>query len=254
MKKEQIPPVEQRANLLDFPGYELLKRQETALKSSIKKGRRKMTMPSVNLHVIEHSLAVDKVALIRDKKTSTAELRRLIKELSIILTCEATKNLSMKRDTVDTPMEDGITVDRIKQQIVLVPILRAGLGMLDGCLKIIPDAGIGHLCIQRDEATLEAKQYYKKLPPDLSDSNVFLLDPMLATGNSAVCAIDILKEAGAKKHISFVCVIAAPEGVNQVTNHHPGVEIFTAILDRELDENGFILPGLGDAGDRLMGT
>lgn len=209
--------------------------------------------PKMNqIHVVDHPLIHHKMALIRQSSTSMKHIRELIEEVSIILAYECTKKCELKQITINTPFEN-MTAQKMVHDIVLVIILRAGIGMLSGFLKIIPNAKIGYLGIYRNEQNLRPVEYYLKLPNNLTDTDVFLLDPMLATGGSAVYAISLLKKQGAQ-HINLVCLITAPEGVEFVKKKHPDIEIYTAVLDRELNKKGYILPGLGDAGDRLMGT
>lgn len=204
------------------------------------------------IKIVDHPLIHHKMALIRQSSTSVKHFRELTEEISIILACETTKNCKLKQIDVNTPLENMVAQE-ILNDIVLVVILRAGMGMLTGFLKIIPNAKIGYLGVYRNEQTLQPVEYYKKLPPNLSKANIFLLDPMLATGGSAVHSISILKEQGAQQ-VSLVCLIAAPEGVKYVNKKYPAVKMYTAALDRELNDVGYILPGLGDAGDRLTGT
>jgi uracil phosphoribosyltransferase len=206
-------------------------------------------------HVTEvaHPLARHKLGLLRDRMTSTADFRRLVDELTLLLTYEATKDLATEEVEVDTPLE-RTTVQRISgKKVAVCPILRAGIGMLDGVLSLIAGARVGFIGLYRDEETLEAIEYYVKLPQDVAERDVIVLDPMLATGNSTTAAIDTIKRAGASS-IVLVSIIAAPEGIERLTSAHPDVRIVVAEIDRSLNERGFIVPGLGDAGDRLFGT
>jgi uracil phosphoribosyltransferase len=202
--------------------------------------------------VIKHPLVQHNLARLRDERTTPPEFRQLLGEIAALMTYEATRSLRVKKISVRTPMEKT-TGAQLEKEIVLVPILRAGLGLLDGILKMIPHARVGFLGLKRDEATLQPHHYYQSLPKNLSRSEVILIDPMLATGGSAVAAIDLLRQEGAK-NIRLVSLVAAPEGVACVRKKFPNLPIFTAALDRQLNKKGYILPGLGDAGDRLFGT
>jgi len=205
-----------------------------------------------NVHAANHPLIHDKISKLRDKKIGTQQFRQLIQELSIILAVESTAQCLLKKVIVNGHFEIT-TGQQISRDIILIPILRAGLGMIDGFLKLIPNARIGYLGVYRNEKTLEPVAYYKNLPPKLEDSEIFVLDPMLATGGSAVYCLSLIKKYGGG-NISLVTVVAAPEGIERVQQNHPDVTIVTASIDRELNEQGYILPGLGDAGDRLNGT
>jgi uracil phosphoribosyltransferase len=209
-------------------------------------------IPSVPLHLIQHPVALDTLVALRDKTTPAIEFRRLARRISLLLAMEATRDLSTAAVRVETPLElaDG---QMLKSDVVVVPVLRAGLGMLEAVLELLPRARVGHIGLQRDERTAIASQYYSKLPQDLSQSVALIVDPMLATGGSAVSAIAMLQQAGAKD-IRLVCIVAAPEGLAAVESAHPGVHVFTPVVDRELNARKFILPGLGDFGDRLYGT
>ena len=202
---------------------------------------------------VSHPLALHKLGLLRDAHTSTADFRRLVNELTLLLTYEATKGLVTEDVEVETPLE-RTTVPRISgKKVAVCPILRAGVGMLDGVLSLISGARVGFIGLYRDEETLEPHEYYVKLPPDIAEREVIVLDPMLATGNSTTAAVDVIKRAGATS-IRLIAIIAAPEGIERVTSAHPDVAIVVAAIDRGLNERGFIVPGLGDAGDRLYGT
>lgn len=203
-------------------------------------------------HVFEHPLIDHKLTIIRDKNTDTKAFRESVNEIAALLTYEITRDLPLKEKVIETPVSTTKGFE-LKDKIVIVPILRAGLGMVEGIHGLIPNAKIGHVGIYRDEKTLEAKQYYAKFPEEIKDSTVLLLDPMLATGNSTVKAVDILLENGAK-NIIFVGIVGSPEGVKTLQISHPNVKIYLASLDEKLNENGYIVPGLGDAGDRLFGT
>ena len=206
-----------------------------------------------HLTVVDHPLVQHKLSLMRDKTTSTAEFRRLLREISQLLAYEITRNLPMTTQAVETPMEwmDAPVLDGKK--LALISILRAGNGLLDGVLELIPSARVGFVGLYRDEETLEPVQYYFKVPEGLEDRLVIAVDPMLATGNSSAAAIDLLKQAGAT-NIRFLCLLASPEGVARMKEAHPDVPVVTASLDKGLDDRGYIVPGLGDAGDRMFGT
>ncbi len=203
--------------------------------------------------VVDHPLVQHKLSLMRDRTTPTAEFRRLLREISLLLAYEATRDLPLGSVAIETPLEPGNFPLLAGKKVCLVSILRAGNGILDGMLDLLPSARVGHIGIYRDPRTLQAVEYYLKLPEDLPERDVILVDPMLATGNSAVAAISRLAELSARS-IKFVCLVAAPEGVDNVLGVFPDVSIFAAALDRCLDAAGYILPGLGDAGDRLFGT
>ncbi len=205
------------------------------------------------LHLIDHPLVQHKLTLLRRKEASTNSFRRLVNEISALLAYEVLRDIPLHDIEIDTPMETmtGRVIDGKK--LVFVSILRAGTGILDGMLAVVPGARVGHIGLYRDPKTLVAVEYYFKMPGDLHERDVVVVDPMLATGNSAVAAVDRLKEAGPKS-IKFVCLLACPEGLAALADAHPDVPVFTAAIDRQLDEHGYILPGLGDAGDRLFGT
>jgi uracil phosphoribosyltransferase len=206
----------------------------------------------VPVHLVDHPVAHDALALLRDRTTNASHFRRLAHRVSLILAMEASRDLPVTTGRVDTPLETT-AAHRLEADVVVVPVLRAGLGMLEAVLEILPHARVGHIGLQRDEATAIASQYYKKLPADLSRSTALIVDPMLATGGSAVAAIAMLQKAGTQD-IRLVCIVAAPEGIAEVERAHPGVHIFTPVIDRELNDQKYILPGLGDFGDRLYGT
>jgi uracil phosphoribosyltransferase len=210
-------------------------------------------MPQPLLTVVDHPLVRHKLSLMRDVGTSTVKFRRLMHEISLLLAYEATRGLPVEEVAVQTPLERGNFPVLAGKKLCLVSILRAGNGILDGMLDLLPSARVGHIGLYRDPHTLAAIEYYLKLPDDLAERDVILVDPMLATGNSAVAAISRLTELNARS-IKFVCLVAAPEGVANVHRIFPKVAIVAAALDRGLDEHGYILPGLGDAGDRLFGT
>lgn len=206
-----------------------------------------------HLTVVTHPLVQHKLSIMRDKNTSTASFRRLLHEISQLLAYEITRELDMTTKTIETPMETMDAPILEGKKLALISILRAGNGLLDGVLELIPAARVGFVGLYRDEETLEPVQYYFKVPENLEDRLVIAVDPMLATGNSSAAAIDLLKQAGAK-NIRFMCLLAAPEGVARMKEAHPDVPIVTASLDRCLNDKGYILPGLGDAGDRMFGT
>lgn len=208
---------------------------------------------SEHLTIVKHPLVQHKLTLMRDKGTSTAGFRRLLHEITQLLAYEITREMPLTTTTIETPMEDMESPILAGKKLALVSILRAGNGMLDGVLELIPSARVGFVGLYRDEETLQPVQYYFKVPKGLHDRMVIAVDPMLATGNSSVAAIDLLKKEGATD-IRFLCLLAAPEGVARMKEAHPDVPIVTASLDRELNEKGYIMPGLGDAGDRMFGT
>jgi uracil phosphoribosyltransferase len=206
----------------------------------------------VALHVIDHPIVHDALMELRDARTAPPAFRRAANRISVLLAAEALRALPSEVSTVITPL--GPAQGRIvATDVVVVPVLRAGLGMLDAVLELLPSARVGHIGLQRDEATAIASRYYSKLPPGLADSHVLMIDPMLATGGSAVAAIDLIKAAGARD-ISMICIVSAPEGVALLEQHHPDVAVYTPVIDRELNAHKFIVPGLGDFGDRLYGT
>jgi uracil phosphoribosyltransferase len=202
---------------------------------------------------VDHPLVQHKLGLLRDRETETHLFRQLVDELTLLLTYEATKDLATEEAEVETPLE-RTEVRRISgKKVAICPILRAGMGMLDGVLSLISGARVGFIGLYRDEETLEAVEYYVKLPSDIAERDVILLDPMLATGNSTAAAVAKVKEAGATS-VRLIALIAAPEGIEHIQEQHPDVRIVVASIDRALNEKGYIVPGLGDAGDRLYGT
>jgi len=204
------------------------------------------------LHILDHPLIQSKLTRMRDRRTDNEAFRQLLDELTALMVYEITRDYPLRERRIETPLES--TVGRgIDVRVVLVPILRAGTGMLDGVLHLVPMAKVGHIGLYRDPTTLDPVEYYCKLPPHLEESQIILVDPMLATGGSAIAATDVVKREGGKK-IQFLCLVAAPEGVATYSAAHPEVPIYTAALDRQLNEKGYILPGLGDAGDRIFGT
>ena len=206
-----------------------------------------------NVHVLEHPLIRHKLAIIRNKNTDTKQFREIIKELAMLMAYESFKDVPTQDVVVETPLETTTQTVVKENSIAIVPILRAGLGMVDGILTLFPAAKVGHIGLYRDETTLEPQEYYCKLPTNIDEKVVMVVDPMLATGGSAVDAIKMLKKRGCQK-IKFMAIIAAPEGVEKVATAHPDVEIYISTLDRCLNDHGYILPGLGDAGDRIFGT
>ncbi|HLP78529.1 MAG TPA: uracil phosphoribosyltransferase [Candidatus Paceibacterota bacterium] len=202
--------------------------------------------------VIEHPLVQHNLTRLRDHRTQSQEFRRVLSELSSLMVYEATRSFTVKPLKVQTPVAEAKGF-RLQREVVLVPVLRAGLGMLDSILQLLPTARVGFIGIKREESTFEAVPYHKSLPPDLSAFEVILIDPMLATGGSTLAALDLIMERRAKR-VRMVNVIAAPEGIRRVQSHYPNVPIFTAAIDRKLNEKAYIIPGLGDAGDRLFGV
>ena len=203
--------------------------------------------------VLDHPLIKHKVTLLRDVNTGTNEFRSLVSEVAMLMAYEVTRDLELQEIKVQTPVKESVGYQLSGKELGLVPILRAGLGMVEGMVSILPSAKVGHIGLYRDPATLKPVEYYCKLPTDVSERDIFLLDPMLATGGSAMDAITLLKEKGCKS-IRLINLIAAPEGVKAVQEAHPDVDIYIAALDEGLNEHAYIIPGLGDAGDRLFGT
>ncbi len=206
-----------------------------------------------NVHLITHPLVQHKLTLMRKKEASTSSFRRLLSELSTLMAYEVTRDLPLHEVTIETPLETMQSKVIDGKKIVLVSILRAGNGILDGMLSVLPGARVGHIGLYRDPKTLVAVEYYFKMPHDMHERDVIVVDPMLATGNSAVAAIERLKELKPKS-IKFVCLLTAPEGIKAFHSAHPDVPVYTAAIDRQLNDHGYILPGLGDAGDRIFGT
>lgn len=206
-----------------------------------------------NVTELKHPLIEHKLSILRDKKTSTKEFREIIKEISMFLCYEAMRDASLDPIEIETPIKNMKTNHLNEDKYAFIPILRAGLGMLDGVISVVPTAKVGHIGMYRNEETYEPVNYFFKVPAEIENREVILLDPMLATGGSAIDAIDLLKEKGVEK-IKFLCIISAPEGLKRVTKKHPDVQIFTACIDEKLNENKYIVPGLGDAGDRIFGT
>lgn len=206
----------------------------------------------MSLKIVDHPLVQDALAELRDARTAPPAFRRAANRISVLLAAEALRDVPVTPTVVTTPL--GPAGGRVVQtDVVVVPVLRAGLGMLDAVLELLPAARVGHIGLQRDEATAIASRYYSKLPPDISGSFVLMIDPMLATGGSAAAAIDLIKAAGART-IRMICIVSAPEGVELLQARHPDVVVYTPVIDRELNAHKFIVPGLGDFGDRLYGT
>jgi uracil phosphoribosyltransferase len=206
-----------------------------------------------NVTVVDHPLILHKLSLMRDKHTPSAVFRQLVKEISLLLAYEVLRDLPMTTRHIETPMAEMEAPILKGKKLVIVSILRAGSGLLDGMLDLVPSARIGHVGLYRDPETLTAIEYYLKLPEDIADRHVIVVDPMLATGNSVSAALTRIKEHGATQ-LRFVCILAAPEGIKALTQSHPDVQIFTAAIDSHLNDHGYIIPGLGDAGDRMFGT
>lgn len=205
------------------------------------------------IHVLDHPLIQHKLTYIRDIHTGTKEFRELVDEVGTLMAYEITRDLPLMKKEIETPVGIGESDVLAGKKLAIVPILRAGLGMVEGVLNLIPAAKVGHIGLYRDHETLQPVEYYVKLPKDVAERDFILIDPMLATGGSAIEAVNSLKKRGVKS-IKFMCLIAAPEGLEKMTAAHPDVDIYTAAVDEKLDENGYIVPGLGDAGDRLFGT
>ena len=210
-------------------------------------------MESNNVYVFDHPLIQHKVSILRDKNTSTKEFRELVSEISMLMAYEATRDLPLKQVEIETPVAIAKTNVIAGKKLAIVPILRAGLGMCDGFSTLIPNVRVGHIGLYRDPKTLKPVEYYCKLPEDIVERDVIVLDPMLATGGSASAAITFLKDRGIK-NIKFMCLIAAPCGIEKLSTDHPDVRIFCAAKDEKLNDHSYIVPGLGDAGDRIFGT
>lgn len=206
--------------------------------------------------VVDHPLIQHKLTIIRDKETSTKQFREVTNEIAMLMAYEITRDLPLEDVEVETPLVKTVQKQIAGKKLAIIPILRAGLGMVDGMVNLIPAARIGHIGLYRDHDTLEAVEYFAKFPQDISERRLFVVDPMLATGGSAIAALDLLtqKYQVAPENITFVCLVAAPEGVEALQAAHPDVDLYTAALDEKLNEHGYILPGLGDAGDRIFGT
>ena len=205
------------------------------------------------VQVMDHPLIQHKLTILRDKNTGTKDFREAVNEIARLMAFEVSRDMPLQDVEIETPLVKSIQKELAGKKVAIIPILRAGLGMVDGMLDLIPAAKVGHVGMYRDHETFEPVEYFVKLPSDINERQLLVVDPMLATGGSAIAAIDSLKKRGATT-IKFVCLVAAPEGVKALEEAHPDVDIYTAALDERLDENGYILPGLGDAGDRLFGT
>ena len=205
------------------------------------------------LHILDHPLITHKLSIMRNKRTGSKDFRELLDEIAMLMGYEITRDLPLEDVIIETPIEKMVAKTVSGKKLAIVPILRAGLGMVEGLRKLVPVAKVGHIGLYRDPDTHKPVEYYCKLPHDIEERIVILVDPMLATGGSAVDALTLLKQRGCK-NIKFMCLVAAPEGVEAVTTAHPDIEIYTAALDRELNEKAYIVPGLGDAGDRIFGT
>jgi uracil phosphoribosyltransferase len=210
-------------------------------------------LSQMQVTVVDHPLVQHKLTLMRDKSRSTKGFRQLLNEIGMLLLYEVTRDLPIEMVSIETPITEMEAPQLAGKKLVLAPILRAGVGFLDGMLDLVPSARVAHVGLYRDPETLSAVEYYFKAPSDLADRLTLVLDPMLATANSAIAAVDRLKERGARD-LRFVCLLAAPEGIASFHGHHPEVPIWTAAVDERLDEHGYIVPGLGDAGDRMFGT
>ncbi len=203
--------------------------------------------------VIDHPLIQNKLTMIREKNCGTKVFREVVNEIAMLMAYEVSRDMPLEDVVIETPMGKSTQKTLSGKKVAIIPILRAGIGMVDGILELIPAAKVGHVGLYRDEETLQPHEYFVKLPEDIASRQLFVVDPMLATGGSAIMAIDSLKERGAS-NIKFVCLVAVPEGVKALQEAHPDVDIYTAALDERLNEDGYIVPGLGDAGDRLFGT
>ena len=212
-------------------------------------------MNKETLHVIDHPLVQHKIALLRDKNAGSKDFRELVNEITVFVAYEATRDLPLEEVTIETPITTCKQKMITGRKMAVVPILRAGLGMGEGILSLSPAAKVGHIGMYRDEETLEPHEYFFKMPSDIEERQVFVVDPMLATGGSAILAVEALMKRGVKaKDIKFLCIVSAPDGVEALQKAYPEIHIYTAALDEKLNENGYIVPGLGDAGDRLFGT
>ncbi|MGI6270502.1 MAG: uracil phosphoribosyltransferase [Candidatus Howiella sp.] len=206
-----------------------------------------------NVCYLDHPLIQHKLTILRDKETGSKQFRELVNEIAMLMCYEATRDLPLKEVEVETPVALAKTKVLAGRKLAFVPILRAGIGMVDGALTLVPAAKVGHIGLYRDPETLAPVEYYCKMPPDMSERDVFILDPMLATGGSAIAAIDLIKRHNPKT-IRFMCILAAPEGVKALTEAHPEIQVYCAAVDEKLNDHGYIVPGLGDAGDRIFGT
>lgn len=210
-------------------------------------------MDNTKVNIMQHPLIKHKISFLRDKNTGTKIFNELVSEIAMLICFEATRNLPLETVEIETPVAVAQAEVISGKKMAIIPILRAGLGMVDGVKTLVPNAKVGHIGLYRDEKTLQPVKYYCKMPPDIEQRDVFVLDPMLATGGSAAAAIQVIKDYGAKS-IKLMCIIAAPEGIKKITETHPDVEIYCGTVDSHLNEYGYIVPGLGDAGDRIFGT
>ena len=208
----------------------------------------------MSLHVISHPLVLHKISMLRDINTGSKEFRELVSEIAMLICFEATKDLPLKEVEIETPVAMAKTKVLDDKKIAFVPVLRAGLGMVDALIKLVPNAKVGHIGMFRDAVTHKPTKYYSKMPEDIAERDVIILDPMLATGFTAIESIHELKNNYGAKNIRFMCIISCPEGLKAVQNAHPDVDIYTGIIDEKLNENMYIVPGVGDAGDRIFGT
>ena len=206
-----------------------------------------------SVHVMDHPLIQHKLSVLRDKNTSVKEFRELVSEIASLMCFEATRDMPTEEIEIETPVGTAKVKRLAGKKMAIVPILRAGLGMVDGILQLVPSAKVGHIGLYRNPETLEPVEYYCKMPKDIAEREVYVLDPMLATGGSATAAVSFLKNYGCK-HIKLMCIIAAPEGVKRISEDHPDIDVFVAAVDSHLNDHGYIVPGLGDAGDRIFGT
>jgi len=207
----------------------------------------------VQVRIIDHPLIQHKLSLLRDIKTGPKEFRELLEEIAMLMAYEITRNLPLTETEIETPVAKCLCKTLAGKKLAVVPILRAGLGMVSGVVKLIPAAKVGHIGVYRDPESLQPVEYYCKLPPDVAEREIVIIDPMLATGGSAIAAMDMIKRKGGRQ-IKLMCLVAAPEGIRAVNERHPDVEIYAAAVDERLNEHGYIVPGLGDAGDRIFGT
>ena len=205
------------------------------------------------LHLVDHPMIQHKLTIMRDRDTDTKDFRELLNEIALLLGYEVTRDFPLIDKEIETPLQKMIGKEISGKKVAIVPILRAGLGMVDGLVSLLPVAKIGHIGLYRDHETLQPVEYYCKLPDDIASRDVILVDPMLATGVSSKAAVGFLKDRGVK-HIKFCCIVAAPEGIKAIAEAHPDIDIYCGIVDEKLNENGYIVPGLGDAGDRIFGT
>ena len=210
-------------------------------------------MYSEHVHIMDHPLVAHKLSILRDKNTSTKDFREIVSEIGMLMTYEATRNLPLTTREIETPICRATVPTLDGKKFAVVPILRAGLGLVDGVLRIVPSARVGHIGLYRNEETLEPVKYFCKMPKDMTDRDILIVDPMLATGGSADAAIGFMKDYGCK-NIKLMVLLAAPKGIERIVKHHPDVDLYCGAVDDHLNEHGYIVPGLGDAGDRIFGT